>query len=365
MNSMKSPVSALTMVLALGFVENTIAHHSAAPHFDSSQEVVLNDAVVVEWKFVNPHSYIYFDVTEEGGEVANWRCEMSAATLLGKAGWTQESLLPGQRINITGSPGRREDNLCAMTSIVFTDGVEVGVTRDLRENQVGVAETLETEARPAKLENGQPNLSGAWITMSFGPGSKGGEPPPPLQVAPTWGGYELTEAGLAKAEAYDVRFDDPALGCHPINIIEGWNHDQHVNEIHQTNDTVTLQYGYVDFVRTIHLGMDEHPANIELSAGGHSIGRWADDVLVVDTIGIEEGVLLHQGGVSHSANMHVVERFYRDPETNELVRNYQLTDPDYFVGVRQGTDYMAMSAVAYTPYNCTELGGENNERPGE
>ena len=365
MNIMKLPIPALTLVLGLGFVGNTMAHHSAAPHFDSIQEVVLNDAVVVEWKFVNPHSYIYFDVTQDNGELANWRCEMSAATLLGKAGWTQESLLPGQRINITGSPGRREDNLCAMTSIVFSDGVEVGVTRDLRENQVGVAEMLETESRPAKLENGQPNLSGAWITMSFGPGSKGGEPPPPAQGAPNWGGYQLTDAGLAAAEAYDVRFDDPALGCHPINIIEGWNHDQHINHIDQTDDRITLQYGYVDFVRTIHLGMNEHPADLEPSVGGHSIGRWTGDVLVVDTIGFEEGLLLHQGGVHHSENMHVVERFYRDPQTDELVRNYSLTDPDYFVGTREGVDYMAMSAIAYTPYNCTELGGANNQRSTE
>ena len=250
-----------------------------------------------------------------------------------------------------------------MTSIVFTDGVAVGPTRNLRENQVGLEDVLAAEERPYRLENGQPNISGAWITMSFGPGSKGGEPPPPAQGAPTWGGYQLTEAGLAKAESYDVRFDDPALGCHPINIVEGWNHDQHVNHIYQTEDTIILQYGFVDFVRTIHLDMEDHPADLAPSIGGHSIGHWENDVLVVDTIGFKEGLLLHQGGVHHSPNMHVVERFYRDPESDELIRNYRLTDPEYFVGAREGVDYMAMSAKDYTPYNCTELAGANNERP--
>jgi len=289
---------------------------------------------------------------------------MSSATLLGHAGWTQESLLPGHKINVTGAPGRRESNLCAMTSITFTDGIEVGPYRGLRENQVSLEETVAVESRPAMLPNGQPNISGAWITLSFGPGSRsGGFPAPPVQGAPTWGGFELTAAGLAAAEDYDVRYDDPALGCHPINIIEGWNHDQHVNHIEQTDDTVTLQYGYVDFVRTIHLNMDEHPADIEPSVGGHSIGRWAGDVLVVDTVGFEPGLLLHQGGVSHTADMHIEERFYRDPTTDELVRNYRITDPAYFVGVREGVDYMVMSTKAYVPYNCTELGGENNQRP--
>ena len=359
---MNNTILTATALAALLWSGVASAHHSAAPHFDSSQEVSFTNAEVLEWKFVNPHAYIHFNVAESGAPV-EWRCEMSSATLLGRAGWTQESLLPGQRINITGSPGRREANLCAMTDITFSDGVAVGPIRDLRANQVGVAETLETQERPRFLENGQPNISGAWITLSFGPGAKGGEAPPPLQVAPHYGGYELTEAGLAAAEAYDVRFDDPALTCHPINIIEGWNHDQHVNHISQTEDRVTLQYGYVDFVRTIHLNMEEHPENIEPSAGGHSIGRWVDNVLVVDTIGFEAGILLHQGGVSHTADMHIVERFYRDPVTDELVHNYEITDPAYFVGTHRGVDYSAMSARPYEPYNCIELGGENNTRP--
>ena len=61
--------------------------------------------------------------------------------------------------------------------------------------------------------------------------------------------------------------------------------------------------------------------------------------------------------------MHVVERFRLDTEKNELVRNYQITDPDYFVGVREGVDYMAISANPYAPYNCVVLSGANNQRP--
>lgn len=350
----------LALVIAAFSSLPAAAHHSAVPHFDMSQEVSFQDVEVVEWKFVNPHSYIYFKVDET--EDGLWRCEMSAATLLGRGGWSQESMLPGDKIDIAGAPGKREANLCAMTSISFSDGTEIGQTRGLRENQVGVAETLESDRPEIHQQTGQPNISGAWLTLSFGPGSKGGEPAPPQQGAPTWGGYELTAAGLAAAEAYDVRFDDPALGCHPINIIEGWNHDQHVNQIEQYDDRVTIQYGYVDFLRTIYL-TDEHPDIIEPSAGGHSIGRWVDNVLVVDTIGFEPGVLLHQGGVSHTADLHVVERIYRDPQTDELVRNYELTDPAYFVGTRQGVDYSVMSARGYERYNCTELGGENNQRP--
>ena len=67
---------AIVLILAAGGVH---AHHSAAPHFDMETAISL-DGVITELKFVNPHAYFYFDVTDESGATVNWRCEMSAAT---------------------------------------------------------------------------------------------------------------------------------------------------------------------------------------------------------------------------------------------------------------------------------------------
>lgn len=342
------------------------AHHSATPHFDASKEVIIENAEITEWRFVNPHAYLYFNVNNDQGEIEEWRCESTAATMLRRIGWSADSLKVGQIVTITGQPGRREANLCSLQTITF----ENGTTIDRNENYVSDTHYMQTRSavsdksdRPTHLENGQPNFTGSWLTLSFGLGAKGGEAPPPAQTAPNWGGYELTAAGLAIAEEYDVRFDDPALQCHPINIIEAWNHDINVNEITQTDDAVTLQYGYVDLKRIIHLNIDDHPENISPSVAGHSIGHWEGDVLVVDTIGFEPGVLLHQGGVQHTADLHVVERFYLDVETNELVREYELSDPAYFVGTHTGVDYMEITDELYAPFECEELAGANNQRP--
>jgi hypothetical protein len=162
-----------------------------------------------------------------------------------------------------------------------------------------------------------------------------------------------------------VEFDDPILRCPVVNIFNGWNHDQHVNDIIQTDATITLQYGFMDFVRTIHLGIDDHPDNIQPSTGGHSIGRWDGDTLVVDTIGFEEGYLSRGSGMKHSDQMHTVERFHFDAERNYLVRDYTVTDPLYLVGESSGQDLMALSDAPYSPYNCLELSGDNNIRPSE
>ena len=83
------------IISSMSLVAVADAHHSAAPHFDLEQEVSLQ-GVITELKFVNPHAYFYFDVSDEVGTTVNWRCEISAATGLKRLGWTAESLLPGQ-----------------------------------------------------------------------------------------------------------------------------------------------------------------------------------------------------------------------------------------------------------------------------
>jgi hypothetical protein len=153
------------------------------------------------------------------------------------------------------------------------------------------------------------------------------------------------------------------LKCDIANIIFGWTHDENVNEVTQTPTTVTLKYGYMDFVRTIHLDATTHPAKLQPSRGGHSIGHWEGDTLVVDTVGLSSGVLIPMQGVMFSNQAHVVEHFTRDPTANTLTREYTLEDPLYLKSPVTGRDVMSASKEPYTPYECTELSGANNRRP--
>eukprot|EP00903_Cladosiphon_okamuranus_P004288 g4286.t1 len=306
------------------------------------------DGTFTEIKFVNPHAYIYFDV-EQDGEIANWRCELSSATQLTRNGWTPDMFEVGEKINVVGTPARREDNVCFMNSITREDGSSIA-----RNGTIGdAAETIaKTEDRPDYLENGQPNISGPWISLSFGRNGQGTQPD-----------WSASEAGVAAVGSYDMAFDDPILQCHYVNLIKGWNHDTNINEITQEDDKIILQYGFMDVVRTIHLDMDEHPENIEASATGHSIGRWEGDTLVVDSIGFEEGVWEHRNGSKHSDQMQVIERFNYDKENQTLVRDYSITDPLYLAQPAIGQDIQAIATTGYQPYNCVELSGKNNIRP--
>jgi hypothetical protein len=51
-----------------------------------------------------------------------------------------------------------------------------------------------------------------------------------------------------------------------------------------------------------------HPADLEPTHLGHSVGHWEGDTLVIDTIGFHDKTGAGKRAVAHSAALHVVER---------------------------------------------------------
>jgi hypothetical protein len=106
-------------------------------------------------------------------------------------------------------------------------------------------------------------------------------------------------------------------------------------------------------MRTIYMNLDAPPAGIEPSRGGHSIGRWERDVLVVDTIGFAPGLLT--GQIVHSDQLHVIERFAFDAERQALTREYTAEDPLYFTGHHTGSDTLFVADAPLAVHACKEL----------
>jgi hypothetical protein len=363
------------LMSALVFSGTSLAHHSNAPHFHNDTEVSV-DAVVTKWAFVNPHAYIFFEGTDENGVTAEWRCESSSATNMGRRGFDENTFYAGQKLTIVGNPARREDNVCFVQNFIFEDGVSIGGRDTLPEDKRTGAileSTVATDIdRPAYLENGQPNFNGYWVRAGRGgppAAADGAATGAPAAGGPPAGGRggrtptELTAAGQAAQNDYVQIYDDPGIHCDIGNIFFGWTHDSHVNEIKQYDDHIVMQYGYMDFVRTIHLNMDEHPQNIVPSRSGHSIGHWEDDTLVVDTVGFSQGILSALGEIPNSDQMTSTERFWFDSENQTLNSSYIALDSHFLVAPYTGQASMNISAVPYEPYNCTEFSGDNNRRP--
>jgi hypothetical protein len=101
-----------------------IAHHNAASHYLVDQIITVK-GVVTEFRLINPHVRIYFDVTTDDGEVQKWLGEGNASSVLRRRGWTDEHLMPGDVITISGSPARDGGYKIDWESIVLEDGTEL------------------------------------------------------------------------------------------------------------------------------------------------------------------------------------------------------------------------------------------------
>ncbi len=65
---------------------------------------VTGTVTKVEW--VNPHSRVYFDVTDPDGKVTNWSVELAARVVLERMGWNGRSLKQGEKITVRGDQAR-------------------------------------------------------------------------------------------------------------------------------------------------------------------------------------------------------------------------------------------------------------------
>src|SRR5688500_13725249 len=131
------------------------AHHGFGS-FDMTKEIEIT-GTVTDLAFVNPHSWLYLDVTDADGKRVPMRCEMRSATTLRRSGWTPQMFPVGGHITIKGSPDRNETTACYVSTVVFADGSAID-RYGQRTPPVGV----ETGPRAARLANGDPNIAGLW-----------------------------------------------------------------------------------------------------------------------------------------------------------------------------------------------------------
>jgi hypothetical protein len=99
-----------------------LAHHGRASYSD---EIITLDATVTEFRFVNPHVQIYFDITNESGEVEHWQGELTAPNKLARGGWTKNTLTPGDQIQITGRAARNDGHSVAINEIIMPNGESI------------------------------------------------------------------------------------------------------------------------------------------------------------------------------------------------------------------------------------------------
>ncbi len=77
----KRMASFFVSLAALLLASPALAHHGFAGRYDEEHPVTVT-GTVVELQFMNPHSFIFFDVTDKTGKTERWQAELASAQQL-------------------------------------------------------------------------------------------------------------------------------------------------------------------------------------------------------------------------------------------------------------------------------------------
>jgi hypothetical protein len=97
------------------------AHHAFAAEFDARQPIDLK-GTITKAKWVNPHSWLYFDVTGPDGKVTNWGVEFGAPNSLANKGLSKSDLKVGQSVHIQGFRSKNGEPLGYSVYVTLADG---------------------------------------------------------------------------------------------------------------------------------------------------------------------------------------------------------------------------------------------------
>jgi hypothetical protein len=289
-------------ILAVRFAGPAAAHHSSAA-FDEEGNLDL-DGVVTEFQWTNPH--VYIELALDGGDGGRelWQVHGESPAVLSLLGWSDRSLVPGERVSVEAMPARTPGRRAALGAVV----VKADGTR------------LEMEL-PRSIPDGPPRtaadgLSGLWLTR--------GSPVIGAFLAPA-DAFPLTPAGAAAVASYD-NADNPAKDCRaePFPWVFIW---PTLKRIEVGDERATIQDS-LGAARSVSMHVEAH-GDPAYSNHGHSIGHWEDDVLVIDTTHFAAHRRGNAWGLPSGTGKHLVERIALSADRTTLSYTFVIEDPEY------------------------------------
>jgi len=102
------------------------AHHGGAAY--DNQKTVTLKGTIANFEWTSPHSQIHLDVTDDKGNVVHWNFECQPPSILIHAGWTKNSLKPGDQVTIVGRPTRNGAPIGIVSKVTLANGEELTLT---------------------------------------------------------------------------------------------------------------------------------------------------------------------------------------------------------------------------------------------
>ena len=299
MRFLNTAIRVLAVVAPFG--APAFAHHSQAM-FDQSEEILI-EGTVARFDWVNPHMYLIVETVGPDGETALIEGEGLGITQALVDGLEREALQPGTPVIMRANPNR--GGWGKQVRIL-----DVTTTEDGEIHPFYAANTRSRSLTPADSMEGRWAPSRAALGAGFGGMAR----------------FPISPEGRAAQAAQGLSADGLCF-VEPVPFLAVLDE---MREIRIGDDEVVMHFDNTGdhVIRTIHMNT-EHPADVESSRHGHSIGWWEGDTLVIDTIAYEPNESGLGGNMPSSAGKHTVERLTLTDDRIRLRYEITVEDPLY------------------------------------
>ena len=323
MNMRRKLWSTLIAAPFFGIVWPAHGHHSDAVY--DRDRVVALEAEVVRYAFRNPHVMILVAAEDASGSTVEWEGETGSTPIMQRSGWTPTLLSPGDRVVVRAHPMRTGQPRAILSTLETADG--------------RLWSQIERDAEATAKAS---SLAGVWKGISA------------ASLGPQARSAALTPAGQAALESYDPVRDAPSSQCIATPPPFQNSSTNYLTGIEILEDRIMIRSEFIDVERTVYTDGREHPESMEPTNQGHSIGRWEDDVLVVDTKFLAPHRSGNGPGIQSSTRKHVIERFSLSEDGTRAIVDVFVEDPEFLAEPFTGrTEMTYVPQLQLYRYGCT------------
>ena len=344
-----------------------MAHHVIAAKFDPARTMTFNGIVVgIDW--ANPHVHLFLNVNT-ANTITNWAIELESPIDLEKNGWNRNTVKIGDAISVQGIVARDGSKQAWANAVTLTSG-----NRKIFTVSGPAPKPDNAASRPApRWPDGQPRLGPL-------PGERGywGNPGSTALVQ-SGANVQMDRDGLLRnladvdkvapfqrwaRDLYELRqrsflkSDPMFLFCMPPGGPRQFQLSQGVQflEDREAKRIFVLVGGGNHNWRIIYAdGRSLKPDDKDFPTYyGRGLAHWEGDTFVVDTKNFNEKFWFTNGGLPHTGELHLIERFTR---TNFDTLRYEVTVDDPGAYTKPWSSSWTMQWVAgeeLPPYYCQD-----------
>ena len=325
-----------------------LAHHPIAAKFDEAKPLTMKGRVTdINW--ANPHVHVFINVAGDKGEVVNWAIELASTVELGWSGWSPESVAVGDLLTVSGPAARNGSHQLWGNKVQAANGKTVFTVAD----DVFTARLGKINGPIPRWPDNQPRLgppserrsalgqTGYWAAPSATALVEDGTAVAmdahgllaKIADAPKVAPFQKWSLDLYTLRQRNHLKDDPMfLNCIPPAGPRQFQQPfglQFVEERERGRIFVLLAGGNGNW-RFIYTDSRTQIGQVSGNADnplfyGRAIGKWQGDTLVVNSSGFNESFWFSNGGLPHTRQLQLTERFTRR-DLNTL--HYEVTVND-------------------------------------